>query len=126
MRTIKFVAYLFYRYYSTGPRKDVAYLSSLLAMCLLFYIHLFQFLILFGGTGIIPSGNKTQISTWLKMVLFMLPVFLLFRWLIKESELKTLSYSQEKIKKGNVWLIIYIILSVALLVLLILYFKGRL
>ncbi|HEX4876724.1 MAG TPA: hypothetical protein VFV31_08640 [Chitinophagaceae bacterium] len=126
MRTLRFIAYLFYNYYSTGSRKEIAYLSSLLAMCLLFYIHLFQGLILFGGTSIMPTGSKSEISTWIKMGLFMLPIYFLFRWIIKESDLKTLKYEQGKIKKGNTWLVIYIVVSVALLVLLILDKKGKL
>lgn len=121
-----FIAYLFYRYYSTGPRRQIAYLSSILALCLLFYIHLFQVSILVGGTNIIPAGDKSKISSWVMMAFFMLPVFLLFRWIIKESVLKTLVYKAEKIRKGNIFLVIYIVLSFALLVLLILYKKGKL
>ncbi|MCB0716006.1 MAG: hypothetical protein R2796_04955 [Chitinophagaceae bacterium] len=126
MATLRFIAYLFYRYYSTGPRKEIAYLSSMLAMCLLFYIHLFQVLILVDSTSIIPTGSKSEISTWVKLALFLLPIYLLFRWLIKESDLKALIYDKEKLRKGNIWLVIYIIISVTLLVLLILYKKGKL
>jgi hypothetical protein len=89
-------------------------------------MHLFQGLILFGGTSIVPTGSKSEICTWVKMGLFMLPIYFLFRWIIKESELKTLTYEEGKVKKGNTWLVIYIIFSVALLVLLILYKKGKL
>lgn len=126
MRTVRFIAYLFYRYYSSGPRKTIAYLSTMLAMSLLFYIHLFQGLILFGGTNIVPQGSKSEIGTWVKMAIFLLPIYLLLRWLIKESDLKASAYDEEKTRKGNIWLVIYILLSVTLLVLLILYKKGKL
>lgn len=93
---------------------------------MLFYIHLLQGLILLNLTNILPQGSKSEISTWVKMALFMLPVFLLFRWIVKESELKKCHYEEEKIKKGYVWLIVYIIISVTLLILLMLYKKGKL
>ena len=127
MKTIKFIAYLFYRYYSTGPRKQIAYLSSLLALVILFVIHLFQIMILFNLMNLVPTdGRQTKIANWIQMALFMLPIYLLFRWLIKEDDLKALTYGEQKIKKSNIWLVFYIIVSVALLILLILYKKGKL
>ena len=72
------------------------------------------------------DGRQTKIAKWIQMALFLLPIYLLFRWLIKEDDLKALTYAEQKIMKGNIWLVIYIIVSVALLVLLILYKKGKL
>lgn len=118
MKTIKFVAYLFYRYYSTGPRSDIRYFSTIGVLTFLFFIHLAQVLLLFDSTNIIPQGHKSQISSWIKMALFLLPIFLVFRGLIKESELKEMNYDTYIIKKEYVWLIVYIILSVALFILL--------
>jgi len=123
---MKFIAYLFYLYYSKGPRKTIAYLSTILAMCLLFYIHLFQALILLASTNIIPSGSKFEASTWVKLALFMLPIFFFFRWLLPEPDLKEASYDEGIIRKGNVRLVVYIIFSITLLVFLILYKKGKL
>ena len=94
-------------------------------MCFILYNHVIKELILFSSTNFL-GGSNSEFSTWVKMVLFLLPIYLLCRWLIKESDLKALTYEEEKIKKGNIWLVIYIIISVTLLVILILYKKENL
>ncbi len=127
MKTVRFIAYLFYRYYSTGYTKEIPYFSTLCALVLLFYIHLSQILILFNGMNLIPTnGDDTKIGNWLKMGLFMLPFFLLFRLFIKQKELKEAYYNKQKIKSGYILLVFYIVASFTLMILLILYKKGKL
>jgi hypothetical protein len=127
MKTIKFIAYLFYRYYSTGPTSEIRYFSTLCAMVMLFYIHLFQILILLNATYLIPTdSSQAKISNWFKMALFLLPIFLLVGLLIRESELKGMTYEKEKMRTGYIWLVIYIVVSFAILILLILYKRGKL
>jgi hypothetical protein len=82
--------------------------------------------VLFEATNVLPGGDKSNLNTWLMMALFMLPVFLLFGGLFKEPTLKELEYSPDRIKRGGWWLSIYLILSFGLLILLILYKKGKL
>jgi hypothetical protein len=122
---MRYVAYLFYRYYSSGPTKDIAYYSTLFALSLLFFIHLCQVLLIFGWTNIIPRGRKTEITTWLKMGLFLIPIFTLFKVMIKEKTLSKLTYDEKIINKGYYFLFFYIIISMTILVLLILYKKGK-
>jgi hypothetical protein len=75
--------------------------------------------------NLVPTdGSQAKIGNWIKMALFILPFFLLFRKLIKESELKEMNYEKAKVKKGYIWLVIYIIISFTVLILLILYKKG--
>ena len=114
MRIIKFAAFLFYRYYSTGHTSDIKYFSTLCALTLLSFIHVFQLLILFDIIWIIPQGHKNKISTRLEMVLFLLPIFLIFRLLIREPELKQMNYAPRVIKRGYLWLIVYAVISFAL------------
>lgn len=126
MKLLKFVTYLFYKYYSTGPTKQIPYLSSILAVGMLCFIHVAQIFILFNWIKILPQGYKSELSTWLKMALFIAPIFLLLALLIKKPNVDSQVYSENKIKKGYLWLIVYIIVSISTLVLLIMYKKGRL
>lgn len=76
---------------------------------------------------LVPTdGNQAKIGNWMTMVLFLLPIFLLFSILIKKSDLKEMVYEKGKVKRGYTWLVIYIIISFAILILLILYKKGNL
>jgi hypothetical protein len=75
MKTIKFIKYIFYRYYLTGPTKVNSYLSSILAVGMLCVIHVAQILILVDWIDIVPQGHKSEFSTWLKMALFIAPLF---------------------------------------------------
>lgn len=126
MKILKFVSFLFYKYYSVGPTSRIPYFSTLCALVLLFYIHLVQILILIDGMDLIPTdGSQAKAGNFLKLGLFMAPFFLLFGLLIKESELKKLKYSEQKIKKGYIFLIIYIIFSFAVMILLALYKKRK-
>jgi hypothetical protein len=127
MKTIKFVAFLFYKYYSTGPTRRIPYFSTLSALVLIFYIHLVQVLLIFNGINLIPTdGSQTKPLNFIKMGLFMAPIFLLFRILIKRENLTNTTYSPRKIKIGYFLLIIYIIVSFALMILIALYKKGNL
>jgi hypothetical protein len=88
--------------------------------------HVAQIFILFNWIKILPQGHKSELSTWLKMALFIAPIFLLLALLIKKPNVDSQVYSENKIKKGYLWLIVYIIVSISTLVLLIMYKKGRL
>jgi hypothetical protein len=128
MKIIKFVAFLFYRYYSTGGTRRVPYFSTLCALSMILYIHLFQVLILINRVDdIIPGGgNETRPIKYLEMGLFFVPIFLLVAFFIRKKELEQMNYDKSIIRKGYFFLIGYLILSFAILVLLILYKKGKL
>ncbi|MFL9482882.1 hypothetical protein ACI6Q2_08895 [Chitinophagaceae bacterium LWZ2-11] len=125
MRTIKFIAYLFYRYYSTGATKDIPYFSTLCAMVMLFGLHVFQILILVNKNGVLPTNNN-RFENFIKIIVYLIPVFLLFTYVIKRSDLQEMNYDEGKIKKGNIVLIVYILASIALLVVLMLIKTGKL
>ena len=123
MKTIKFVGYLFYRYYSKGPRASIPYFSTMAAMTFLGYIHLMQVLILLDRVNVIPinpSDNKT--TKGLTLLLVMLPIYLLMTRLFKKSDVGSLKekYGRnwDKVFSGNVWLVIYMVLSFALMIVL--------
>jgi hypothetical protein len=125
MKLVKFVAYLFYRYYSvSGPRKDIPYFSTLLSLTFLIFLHLLQIVILLTRMGIIPINNgEGRMVRFGKMTLIMLPIFLLFLALIRKSKLKLMRYDERKVKKAYVFLVVYIVLSMALMIFLILFRK---
>lgn len=121
MKTIKFAAYLFYRYYLTGATRAIPYFSTLCAMATLTFLHLMQILLLTNlYNTIIPSNSiNKKWEGYLFWALVAIPIFLFLKLLIRESDLKKLSYSSGKIKKGNVLLIIYLLASMALLIFII-------
>ena len=126
MKSIKFVSYLFYRCYSNASGNDGAYLSVLAAMSVLLYIHLFQLLIIFDSVGLIPiSKGDDKLLQFFKVALVFLPIFLLVRFFVRKSDLQSMNFSDEKVKRGNWCLIMYIFVSFALLILLMIYRRGR-
>lgn len=128
MKTVRFVAYLLYRYYSShGFAKDLPYLSTICILSLLFFLHLAQLLLVLNLADLIPTdGSQFKIRNYLEMALFMAPILLLFRLLIKKVELKEALYSKEKIKRGYVFLILYIVACFGVMIILALYRKGML
>jgi len=126
MKTMRFIAYLFYRYYSTGPTKDIPYFSTLCALVMLIGLHVFQVLVLFNKVTLLPVSSKNpRAENFLIMALCLLPIFLITAAIIKKSDLQEMTYEEAKVKRGYMFLILYIILSIALLLLLIFYRKGR-
>jgi len=126
MKTIKFIAFLFYKYYSKGATSDIPYVSTLCAMGLLLYLHLVQFLAIFNALNLIPGNSSdTRVVEYFKIALFMTPLFLIIMIFIKKSELKSMQCEKHKIKKGYIFLIIYIILSFSLTMFLALIQKGK-
>jgi len=116
MKTLKFVMYLFYRYYNKGGTRRIPYFSALCAVVFLIYIHIFQLLIILDKVSLLPmQKNDLRIEKYGKLALFLLPIFLIVAYLIKPSELKTLQYDSEKVRKGGVNLIIYIVANIILL-----------
>jgi hypothetical protein len=126
MGTIRFAAYLLYKYYSKGGTKDIPYASAILALAFMGLIHIYQILLLFNGMSLVPTdGSQAKVGNFLKMGLFILPIVLLLMALIKKNKLQEMSYAEVQMKRGYFFLILYIILSFALLLLLIFYRKGR-
>ncbi len=121
MKTLRFVAYLFFRYYSTGPTKSVSYFSTLCALVMLMGLHIFQLIILFNIDGVVPSDQNSRMHNFLITTVYLIPLFLLTALLVKRSDLEKLVYDSGKIKKGYFYLIAYIITSITVLVLLLVF-----
>ena len=115
MKTIKFTAYLLYKYYSTGYYKDIPYFTTLSGLALMALLHLFQIAILTSKVDtIFPFDSSDNIfRKYFFMGLVLLPIYLLLRLLVKESELRKMTFSKEKIKRGYIFLVGYIVISLA-------------
>ncbi|WP_460765988.1 hypothetical protein [Niabella terrae] len=113
---LKFYGYLLYRYYSTGQTKGVAYIKTITTIVFLFVMNFISVLILTNQTdrlSLIRSDEKWM--QYVKIGVAILPLYLLLFILLKSSELKTLSYEEKQVKRGNQFLILYIVASFLLL-----------
>ena len=110
MKTIKFVGYLFHRYYSKGPRANFPYFSTICSMTLLGFMHLVQILILVDKVDLIPINSSAGKGTK-RIVIFlvMLPIYFAMTFLFKKSDIVPLrekyDYDWDKVFKGNIWLV---------------------
>jgi hypothetical protein len=128
MKTIKFIGYLFYRYYSKGPRANIPYFSTMWSMTFLGFIHLMQILILLNKFDLIPiNSSDDKAKRYFIMCLIMLPIYFVMTLLFKKSDVEPLKekydYNWDKVFKGNVCLVIYIIFSFTLIIALALWKK---
>lgn len=120
MKTLKFVMYLFYRYYSKGGTKRIPYFSALCAVVFLIYILLFQILIIINKVDLLQIEKEDlRIEKYGKLALLFLPVFLIVAYLVKPNDLRNAVYSEDKIRRGGIFLTVYVISSVLILFLLI-------
>ena len=129
MKTIKFVGFLFYRYYSKGPRASIPYFATLCSMTLLGFFHLMQILILFDKMNLLPLNSSQDKSTKrLLMFIIMLPIYLLMTRLFKKSDIEPLkekyAYNWDKVFNGSVWLVVYIVVSFSLIFMLAVWKKN--
>jgi hypothetical protein len=100
MKTIKFVAFLFYRYYSKGGTKAIPYFSTLSALVFLSFMHLMQLLIVTQKLGSIWPTTQGKLIQYVIVALYTFPLYLLFWLLIKEHELEEMEYPRERIRVG--------------------------
>lgn len=121
MRPLKYITYLFYSYYSKGPRRNVAYLSAILGVTFFIYLTIMIVVAVFRLDDYIPIAvNESRGSRYLKVALFMAPVFFLLYFGIKEKRLEDLKerlgYDHyEKEFSHRVLLFLYLFLAFATL-----------
>lgn len=116
MKAIRYLTYLFYSYYSNGARRNVAYLSSVLAITLLAYIHILIFASLLNIENSIPLRmEESKGSRYIKLILFISPIFFIFYFGVKEKYLedlkKKMAYQHDREFNHRVLMFIYFFLS---------------
>ena len=124
MKTLKFAAFLFYRYYSGGKRPDTTpHFRTVLSLTFIGFIHLFQLLIILDKVNLIPIGEADgkMYKRWV-MFCIMFPIAIVVALLFPKKEMVSLqSLYQDKpelIRKGNRILIVYIVVNFCLIFLL--------
>lgn len=91
MKALRYLTYLFYSYYSRGSRKSVAYLSSILAITLLVYVHILLIASLLQLENLIPLRmNESRGERYISLMIFMSPIFFIFYFAVKEKYLEDL------------------------------------
>ena len=124
MNTIKFVAYLIY----TSNKKSeygIPYINTILGLTLLSCLNILAILVLINQSNILPSFDaQHRVAVFFKIALFILPISLLYFLIIKKSDLEKMQYDKDKVKRGNIYLLLYFLLSICLLVVVIWYKKG--
>lgn len=112
MRLIKFTAFLLYRYYYNSKSRDIAYLRMLYTLVFLSCFHIAQILLIFNKFSSIPiTDNDSTFARLFKIGLFIIPLFVFYMLIIKESELKKLNFNESKIRIGYKHLIAYSIVT---------------
>lgn len=116
MKTLNFVMYLFYKYYSKGGTKRIPYFSALCATVFLIYIHIFQILIVANAVDVLPMKKEnSRVLNYGMLALFLLPIFFVVSYLVKERDLRNQHYDESKMKRGGIYLVVYAITSFILL-----------
>ncbi len=115
MKTVQFTMFLFYRYYKSGRWESVPYFHTLCSMSLLLFLHIAA-LLCFLDKGDLLFGKDKNIFILKILTLFALS-FVAFWKLANEKDLEAAEYNEVTIRKGNRLLVLYLILSFAVLVL---------
>lgn len=129
MKTVRFIGYLFHRYYSQPPSASSPYFKTICSMSLLVFMHLIQVLILFKKTDLIPINSSDDKLTKRIIIFFLLvPIYFLITKTFKKSDIKPLKekydYNWDKVFSGKVWLLVYIFLSMTSIGILAFWKKG--
>lgn len=115
---MKYIVYLFYRYYNKGSTQSIAYESSLLAILSLLFVNLLAIANFFELSMDFGNGQR-RISLYLIMLFcYVLPGYLLLRFIFPKKEI--VEFDKSKNISIHGWILLgYILLSVLLLVLVI-------
>lgn len=122
MKTIKFAAFLFYRYYSKGSPGP--YFRTLWSLTFLGFMHLMQLFIVLDKIGIIHinSSKYKDLKEIMFLSLMTAPIYFILALIIKKKDLQQLKekyeYEWDKVFDGNVRLVVYIIVSLFSIVIL--------
>ncbi len=126
MKQLKFIMFLFFRYYSKGGTRFIPYFSALCAVVFLLYIHIFQLLIIFDKVHLVPiKDGDIRIVQYLKFSLLFLPVFFIIASIVKKRDLENATYDESAIKTGGILLTVYIIISLIILFTLMFLFSEK-
>lgn len=116
IRLIRFVLFLFYKYYKIGPQAEIAYYSSVLSFLALIFMNtvaLLGFLDV-GLHNILPYEiTDEKWMQYLKVTIFIIfPGYFIISLFFKKETIKNLEYDEAKIALGKILLPIYVVASI--------------
>jgi hypothetical protein len=121
MKLLKFVMFLFYKYYTKGGTHRIPYFSTLVAVAFILYIHFFQVLIIFDFVDLLPmKQNDDKIIKYFKFAAFFLPIMFFISLIVKEKDIRGANYNDDRIQRGGKRLILYLVSSFLFLLILML------
>ena len=123
-KIMKYVVYLFHRYYSSGSTKDIAYEKSIFALLTLLFLNIFALLNFIDLTPKLDwfHMESRAVKYLIVFSFFIAPGYLLLQQIIPRSIIT--KFDERKIKQIKIhgWLLFgYIICSIVLLVIAINY-----
>ncbi len=119
MRILDFSMYIFYKYYSKGSTRSIPYISALLAISLLIFMNALALMVFIGidTENILPIIEiKGRVNKLLSGALIILPLFIVLRLILPKKRVEKLEFSKRAVQTGNIGMIFYILLSIALIV----------
>ncbi|MGZ5222262.1 MAG: hypothetical protein ACXWC7_19400, partial [Chitinophagaceae bacterium] len=101
MKLLRFVAYLFFRYYSEGKHAETEGMALFRAkgsMTLFLFLNFLTILVLFDNVGILPDSKGSKTERRLIMGLILLPFYLILTVLVRMKHVKQLRESMNMIR----------------------------
>ena len=120
MKYGRFIIFLFYKAFDRGKYQSIAYEAGLMFLSFFLFMSIDILTIAIGiQNDIIPFKiDDDKLFNFVKMAIFMVPVYLSLSLLFKKNEIITLEYDKEKVRRGIIWLVvcgfIFLILFVVL------------
>lgn len=116
IKLIRFVLFLFYKYYSVGPKAEIAFFSAVTSFLCILFLNVTTILGLLGvGLHQIMPFKLTD-ATWkryLNIAIFIsIPSYLIMYMFFKKKEIVNLKFDHAVIDLGNILLVVYVIASI--------------
>ena len=116
--------FILYRFYSKRRKPTIPYFRTICVLGLLIFIHVLQLLMFFNKINLLPVGGDNDKKGWYFLIAGIVVALVAIGFGIKERDLQNMEYDEVVIRRGGVYVTIYIILSLALFFLLALYGPG--
>lgn len=90
-------------------------------------LHFFQIVVLFDLINLLPmKSDNSRGQNFAIIALCSIPIFLILSFVVKKSDLKKMYYSPLDIKRGNFFLIIYIVVLIVSIPIIVFIKQGHL
>lgn len=119
---LEYIVAVFYRYYSKGPTKDIAYLSSTTAVAFLLMLMTFLLIVVsrVDTDSITPIvSNKGKIVGLITSFITFLPYYFLVKLSVNKSNVKSYKLSKAKYRRSLYLIFLFlaiIVISLAILI----------